>query len=186
VADDRDIIASSLEAPEAFEEIFDRHWTAVLRYARQRTGPDIGEEIAARTFLVAFEQRGKFGEAFPSAKPWLLGIATNLIHRHRRQERAHLRALKRMLVLPPQAPTDDSAKVDALGHRALLSGALATLDHRERDTFLLFALADLSYPEIALALGVPAGTVKSRINRARTRLRELIPPEVAIEDVIGD
>jgi len=186
VAEDADIIAYSLENPAAFEEIFDRHWAAVLRYARQRTGSDMGEEIAARTFLVAFEQRGKFGQKHLSAKPWLFGIATNLIHRQRRQERSHLRALQRMPKPSLESPADSSAKLDAQAQRLLLVGALDRLDQRDRDTFLLSALADLSYPEIALALDVPVGTVRSRISRARARRRELIGPEVGIDDVIGE
>jgi len=186
VVDDRDIIRSSLENPAEFEEIFDRHWATVLRYACQRTGTDAGEEIAARTFLIAFERRNKFGRGSPSAGPWLLGIATNLIRRHRRRERAYLKARRRILALPPERPTLDRPDLNKLSYRALLVQALMKLDARERDAFLLSALAGLSYPEISIALGIPIGTVRSRINRARSRLRELIGPEVAIEDVIGE
>jgi RNA polymerase sigma-70 factor (ECF subfamily) len=186
VADDQDIIASSLGDPQAFEEIFDRHWTAVLRYAQQRVGHDAGEEVAARTFLIAFEQRQRFGSGHPSAKPWLFGITTNLIHRHRRQERIHFAALRRLPNSPAEVPDDVAGKLDAQAQSAVLAGALDKLDPQNRDAFLLMALAELTYPEISVALGIPEGTVASKVNRARAKLREVIGPEKAIDDVMGE
>jgi RNA polymerase sigma factor (sigma-70 family) len=186
VAEDRDIIASSLARSEAFEAIFDRYWHVVLRYARQRVGFDVGEEIASRTFLVAFERRARFDSQRASAKPWLLGIATNLIGRHVRDEHAHFAALMRVPIEGLEHPFDDPVKFDALAQRPALVAGLIRLSAEDRNAFLLLALGDLSYPQIAEALGIPEGTVASRIHRAKGQLREGLESEVGIQDVRPD
>ena len=81
----------------AFEAVFTRHYAAVHRYAQQRVGVDAADEIAAETFLQAFDNRRRFDAAQPSARPWLLGIATNLMRRRWRDERRQLAAYARTL-----------------------------------------------------------------------------------------
>ena len=169
---DGPVIRSSLAEPARFELIFARHYETVRRYSQRRAGASSGEEIAAQTFLVAFDRRASFRPEAVSARPWLLGIATNLIRHHVRDELTHLRILSGVAPPPLPAGPDDPERLDALLLSPVLGQALEGLAPDDRDTFLLFALGDLSYFEIAEALGIPTGTVRSRIHRVRRQLRE--------------
>lgn len=166
---DATIIEQSIADPHAFSPIFERHFDAVYRYAQRRLGPSLGEEIAAETFVRAFDRRAAFDLTRVDARPWLFGIAANLMRRHWRTERRRLQALGRLEggssdLLPPE-------RID-------LAAALNSIPAREREALLLYALADLTYEEIGDALGLPVGTVRSRLSRARDRIRrhlEVIP-----------
>jgi RNA polymerase sigma factor (sigma-70 family) len=182
VVSDGELFRRSVDVPEAFEGIFERHGRAVWGYCRRRVGYDAAEEVAAQTFLVAFERRGSFDPGYDSARPWLLGIATNLIRRHLRDERAYLERNRRALVPIPAEESGVADRLDAERLRPLLIEALLALSPDDRDTFLLVAVGELSYPETAWALDVPVGTVRSRIHRARAQLRERIPGLPAIDD----
>jgi RNA polymerase sigma-70 factor, ECF subfamily len=174
---DADCLARSLSEPTAFEPISDRPFPAVHRYLHRRAGRDLADELAAQTFAIAFERRAGC-RAVGSLLPWLYGIATHLLHRSRRAELRQLRAYARSGVDHGVAYDDEAAaRVDdaALGPR--LAGALAAMRPRERDALLLYALADLSYHEIALALDVPLGTVRTWLHRAR----EVAQRELAAE-----
>lgn len=167
VPSDADCLTSSLTAPVAFEPIFDRHFAAVHRYLQRRAGRDVADELAAETFAVAFERRASC-RATGSALPWLYGIATNLLRRRRRAERRQLRAYGRSGVDRWADYEDDAvSRVDGSALDAVLARALSTMRPRERDALLLYALADLSYDEIAAALEVPIGTVRTWLHRAR-------------------
>lgn len=176
---DAQAIAASLSEPEVFAVLFDRHFDAVHAYAQRRVGPDLADEVAAETFTRAFDQRRRYDRSRDEARPWLLGIAANLLRRHWRSERRRLDAYARSTsagaadVLPPV--------------RADLAAAVKRLPRREREPLLLLAWADLSYEEIGVALGIPVGTVRSRISRARARLRgpdlEPHPPQEAPNNV---
>lgn len=169
---DAEILLRSTSDPAAFADIFERHIVAVLSYARRRVGAAAGEEIAAQTFLVAFERRATFDPSFASARPWLLGIATNIIRHHLRHERVHLAALRRVPIDAPAEQVDDPARVDAERLFPTVRKALLDLSVDDRATFLLVALGDVTYEEAARSLGIPVGTVRSRIHRARGLLRE--------------
>jgi RNA polymerase sigma-70 factor, ECF subfamily len=176
---DAEIFQRSIRDPDAFREIFERHASAVHAYARKRIGV-AGEEILAQTFLTAFEKRGRFDLSYGSARPWLLGIATNIIRHHLREEREHLRALGRVAREQPEAPVDDVARLDAQRMKPQLITALLSLSDEDRETFLLLALGQLTYEEVASALRIPIGTVRSRIHRSRTHLRERVEGRTAI------
>ena len=179
---DAEIFRRSIRDPDAFREIFERHAAAVHAYARKRIGVTAGEEILAQTFLTAFEKRTRFDTSYTSARPWLLGIATNLIRHHLREEREHLTALRRIGPERSAAPIEDDARLDADRMRPTLIDALLALTDDDRETFLLLALGQLTYEEVASALTIPIGTVRSRIHRARRHLRERIPGWTAIDD----
>lgn len=174
VPSDVDCVAQSLSEPKAFELIFDRHFRAVHTYLHRRTGRDLADDLAAETFALAFSRRASC-LASGSVLPWLYGIATNLLHRHRRAERRQLLAYSRSGVDAWASYEDDAvARVDGSSLDARLASALAAMRPRERDALLLYALADLSYEEIAFALDVPIGTVRTWLHRARlTAQREL-------------
>ena len=110
-------------------------------------------------------------------KPWLLGIASRIIKKHHAQEAAQWRSVAASISRGEH--TSDGA-IDAAGGRADASAAvralaprIAALAARDRETLLLYAWGDLTYEEIAVALGVPVGTVRSRLSRVR---RKLAPP----------
>jgi RNA polymerase sigma factor (sigma-70 family) len=142
--------------------MFDQHARDLLRYATQRVGQSYAEDIVAQTFLTAYEQRHRFDASRGDLLPWLYGICTNLLRRHRRDE---IRALKALAATKPNdvdPPTGENVDV---------ARALASLSRRQRDVLLLHAIAGLGYAEIAVALGIPLGTVRSALHRARAKVR---------------
>jgi RNA polymerase sigma-70 factor, ECF subfamily len=178
VAADAAVIAESLHRPERFAAIYDRYFAEIYRYVAGRLGPDVADDLAAETFTDAFRKRAQFQPSRGALRPWLYGIATNLVARHRRVEARRLNALARA-DRRAAADTDDladladraAARVSAQQLRKPLARALAQLPDHDRDVLLLVSLADLSYDEVAAALGIPAGTVGSRLNRARRKVR---------------
>lgn len=167
------IISRSLDEPELFALIFRRHAPVIHRYVTRRLGPSVAEDVCAEVFLAAFRQRHRYAPDRLDARPWLFGIATNLVGRQRRAEVRALRALERTGADPVtegfEAGSDARLGAEAVNRR--LAAALADLRPGYRDALLLVAWGDLTYEEIAVALGVPVGTVRSRVNRARSRMR---------------
>jgi RNA polymerase sigma factor (sigma-70 family) len=173
--DDATLIARSVAAPECFGALFDRHAPAIHRYIARRLGPDAADDLVADTFLVAFRRRGGYDAAHADARPWLYGIATRLIGRHRRDEVRFFRAIAGTGVDPAAEPIADRVtdRIAAQAARRELAAALAGLSQAQRDVLLLVA-SGLGYEEAALALGVPPGTVSSRLARARRAVREAL------------
>jgi RNA polymerase sigma factor (sigma-70 family) len=182
---DGDLIAASVEEPPRFVEVFERHFQSIYRYALRRAGEGSADDIASETFLVAFAKRGSFRVEQADARPWLFGIATNLMRRRRRDEERMLRAYGQIAA---RGEADDhaaaDARVDAQRLQAQIARALLKLRPPERDALLLTAWAELTYQEAASALNVPVGTVRSRLSRARRRVRkELGLPDPEQEDL---
>jgi RNA polymerase sigma factor (sigma-70 family) len=176
---DGELIAASVPAGEQFAAVFDRHARTVHRYLARRAGTAAADDLLAQTFLVAFETRARYDASRPDALPWLYGIATNVLRRARRDEIRLYRALARSGVGPDApSPADGVAdRVDARAATAALAGVLAGLAAGDRDVLLLVAWGGLSQDEVALALELPLGTVKSRLHRARTQLRAALSTE---------
>jgi RNA polymerase sigma factor (sigma-70 family) len=173
---DGELIAGSCDDPKLYAAIFDRHAGTVFRFLIRRVGRDTADELLGETFRIAFERRSSFDTTRPDARPWLYGIATHLVARHRRTEARRLKATARLVL---DAPADSVAEgvadaVDAGAAWPLVVEAIAELPDGERDALLLLVWEELSYEDIALALEIPVGTVRSRLNRARGRLRELM------------
>ncbi|AWS40120.1 RNA polymerase sigma factor [Streptosporangium sp. 'caverna'] len=178
---DAEVIRLSLSDPERFAEIFHRYFAAIHRYASARLGVSAADDIAAETFLAAFRQRERYDLSRRDARAWLFGIATNLIRRHRRDEVRLYRALERARdASGAGVPAADPADTDFAQRR--LAGALAVLKAGDREALLLIAYGELSYAEAADALGIPPGTVGSRLNRARKRVREVLNTDVATKE----
>ena len=150
--------------PQRFHAVVDRHFDAVAAFLARRVGPDTAQDLSQEVFVTAFRKRAKFDPAYGSARPWLLGIANNAVASHRREERRQLELLQRAIALPEPVITP----VDGLDPHLYVG--LTALNRRDRDALLLHAWGELSYDEIAVALGVPVGTVRSRIHRARRQL----------------
>jgi RNA polymerase sigma factor (sigma-70 family) len=172
-------IAASVEAPSAFATVFERHHAVIHRYLARRLGADLADELAADVFATAFAKRGRYDASFGDARPWLFGIATRLARKHTRREVRQLHAYARTGVDPAAPSHDDrvAAETDSAAAGPALAAALASLPRAERDVLVLYAWADLSYPEIAAALSISPGTVKSRLHRARRRVRESLKGE---------
>jgi RNA polymerase sigma-70 factor (ECF subfamily) len=174
--DDAAIIAVSHADPTSFGSIFDRHYDAVWRYLTSRVGSGLADDLAAETFLSAFRSRRRFDRGATSARPWLFGIAANHVRHHQRSEVRRLRAYARVHDdgVHEDGTTDVDDRLDAVHRRGALADALSRLSTRDRDVVTLIAWADLTYEETAAALGIPVGTVRSRLHRARRQLRELL------------
>jgi RNA polymerase sigma-70 factor (ECF subfamily) len=175
---DAQVIKASLTEPARFGELFDRHATIVYRYLVRRVSVDEAELILGEVFRVAFEKREKYDCERPNARPWLYGIATNLLAHHRRSEARRISATARLL--SQRGPVDDVTdevveRLDAVELWPLVAEAVGSLPEGERDALLLYVWEELSYDEIAAALDIPVGTVRSRLHRARQLLRELDP-----------
>jgi RNA polymerase sigma factor (sigma-70 family) len=162
-------------APEEFGELFERHARPVYNYLFRRTADwALAEDLTSVVFLEAWRRRRDVRLEGDRALPWLLGVATNVLRNRRRSQRRYHAALERV----PRERADDFAD-DADGRlddqrrtRGVLR-ELSNLPKREQDVVALCLWADLSYEDAAVALGVPVGTVRSRLSRARARLREL-------------
>ena len=173
---DARVIEQSWTQPERFAAIFERYFGQIHQYLAGRVGGKTADDLAAEVFVVAFAQRERYDLARGCARPWLYGIATNLIGTHWRQEQRRYRALARTDARQV-SPSDEDLVADRVSASAVgpaLAAALAALEAGDRDVLLLVALADLGNGEVAQALGIPYGTVGSRLNRARKRLREAL------------
>ncbi|WP_410657211.1 RNA polymerase sigma factor [Amycolatopsis sp. lyj-112] len=180
---DADLAAGFPQDPELFIEVHDRYFTVIYRYIAGRLGAQVAEDVAAETFLVAFDRRATFDVTRGDLRAWLFGIATNLVAGHRRKEARHYRALSR-LDQPVAAEGHEGRVVASMAPRLLSPGlgkALARLSAGERDVLLLVALAELDYAEVAAALGISPGTVGSRLHRARKKLTPVLAREALDE-----
>lgn len=162
---------------EEFAAVYDRYAPMLYRYAVRRLGSGPAEDAVSETFLAAFRNWHRYDPGRAGVRPWLFGILTREISHWRREEASRYRALATM---PPTGPVGDPAErvsetVSAAAARAALGTGLARLSPAERDVLLLVAWSDLSYPEVADVLGIPVGTVASRLHRARRALREHLP-----------
>ncbi|MER7170524.1 RNA polymerase sigma factor [Streptomyces mesophilus] len=178
---DAEVVHRSLAQPELFALLYDRYAPDIHRYAARRLGDGAADDLTAETFLAAFRTRSRYDLSRENARPWLYGIAANLIGKQRRAEIRGLRALARTGADPVAESWVDRAdsRVVAQSAHAPLAGALAGLSGGDRHVLLLVAWADLSYPEVAEALGIPLGTVRSRLNRARRKVRSALGADPA-------
>jgi RNA polymerase sigma-70 factor (ECF subfamily) len=175
--EDADLIGRSLHGDgEAFEALFHRHYPEIHRFLRARVGSDAADDLAAETFTTAFRRRGDYDLCHREARPWLYGIAVNLLRAHRRAEQRWLRGRAHLAGADPAGsePGISSATAEAL--------LALTLD--ERNLILLFAWVDLSYEQLSAVLDVPVGTIRSRLNRTRGKLRRHLaaPSQAALAE----
>jgi RNA polymerase sigma-70 factor, ECF subfamily len=163
-------------AGEAFGELFERYADRVYAHCFSRTGSwSMAEDLTSAVFLEAWRKRNEVRFSGESVLPWLLGVANNATRNAQRTLRRHGLLLAK---LPPPEQEDDiaadaAARVDQERLARHLLCAMADLRQSEREVLALCDWAGLSYAEAAVALGVPLGTVRSRLSRARRRLRDL-------------
>lgn len=140
----------------------------------------MADDLLSETFLIAFRRRDRYRNVGVGVRAWLFGIATNLVRQHVRAEVRRYRALAQ--VPAPEPAEDDPVErlhAQAMGGR--IAEVLAELKARDRDALLMLAWAGLSYAEIAAVQGVPVGTIRSRLNRARQLTRAALSVEFAEE-----
>lgn len=167
--DDDPIAVGPCGGADAFAAVYERHGPAVVRYLTRRLGSDVGEDAAHDVFVRAFRLRAGYDAARGSVAGWLFGIALNVASEHRRAEGRRLRALERLAGSTPRSAPDAPAGLDL---SPTLARALRRLPAKEREALLLVVWGECTYDEAAAALGVPVGTVRSRISRARTTLQD--------------
>jgi RNA polymerase sigma-70 factor (ECF subfamily) len=158
-------------------ELFERYGSRLHRYCAGRVGQAAAEDVVSETFLLAHENLATFDAERGSVEAWLYGIATNLLHRRRRDEVRGLRALART-GLDPLIEENHAerviARTDASSSYRQLAAALARLPARQRDVLLLYAIGELTHAEIAVALNIPLGSAQSALFRARKKIRATV------------
>lgn len=164
---------------EAFGDLYEHHARAVQTYCLWRTADlQVAEDATATVFLEAWRKRHRLTLSTDSAAPLLLGIANNVVRHQWRSQRRYRDALDRIGnvgQVPGDLETEAIARVDAIQQVREGGEAIRQLPRREREVLALLAWSELSYGEIADALGLPIGTVRSRIARARDRLGDAFP-----------
>jgi RNA polymerase sigma factor (sigma-70 family) len=164
---------------EAFGDLYERHARAVQSYCLWRTADlQAAEDATATVFLEAWRKRGRLTLTTDSAAPLLLGIANNVVRRQWRSQRRYRDTLERVRnvgQVPGDLEAEAIARVDAMQQLRDGGEAIRRLPRREREVLALVAWSDLTYSEIAAALSLPVGTVRSRLARARTRLGDAFP-----------
>lgn len=181
---DAQIIERSLHTPELFGSIFDRHVDDIHRYLNRRAGRDNADGLVGDVFRIAFENRARYLTERDSALPWLYGIAANVLRQHARGEHRRRRLIDKVGAATVLFPVhrDDGDRLHGWQELDAVLDALEQLPAVEREAVLLFAWEDLTYEAIAVAQDVPVGTVRSRLNRARGRIRELVGDERQEDD----
>jgi RNA polymerase sigma-70 factor (ECF subfamily) len=166
-----------MTAPEDFEAVFREHFAPVHRFIARRVGKGLAEDLAAEVFATAYRRRAAYQPERGSLRPWLYGIAANVVRGHWRDEQ-QLLELDARLARDSLGPPSAAEFCDAADKRVIaatlaprIAGALAALNSDQREVLLLHAWADLSHEEIAHALGIAQGTARSRLSRARAALR---------------
>jgi RNA polymerase sigma factor (sigma-70 family) len=187
VTDDTRAVLASLDDPDQFSVIFERHHRVVWTYIARVAGRDVADDLAGEVFTTAFRFRERFDPERGEVSSWLYGIATNLVRMQLRSDGRARRAFVRAAAdqgsaADPTGLVDDAAELAALARR--IRGAMSRLERADRELFILFAWEQLSYAEISDGLQIPVGTVRSRLSRARARLRALMDmPDRAPDDI---
>jgi RNA polymerase sigma factor (sigma-70 family) len=181
--DDARQVELSVRDPECFGVVFDRYFAEIHRYVARRLGRDAADDVAGEVFLAAFRSRRRFDADRGTVRAWLYGIVTNHMSAYHRQEVRAYRVMERAGLQSAEEGHADrvAERVDAGVAGRELAGALATLPRGDREVLLLVALGGLSHADVAAALGIPYGTVGSRLNRVRKKLRGLASVALEIE-----
>jgi RNA polymerase sigma-70 factor (ECF subfamily) len=163
--------------PASFEEVFDEYHAAIWRYLARLRGATLADDLAGEVFVAAFKGRERFDPARGSLRAWLYGIASNVARTQARKEHRRRGATERAAVGAVEAVSPIDTAIDDLASQDQLQRVRAALGHlpaADRELVVLYAWEELSYEEIAAVLEIKVGTVKSRLARARARLRELV------------
>lgn len=175
-------------SPDAWDELFVRHHRAIYNYCFRRTGQwSAAEDLTSAVFLEAWRRRTEARPRVATALPWLYGIATLLTRNHHRTLRRYRDALERVPAPEPGADVADdvAARVDAERDAVRVAALLRRLPRADREVLELAATGRLDHAQIAAALDIPVGTVKSRLSRARRRLSERLDQDISDRAALG-
>lgn len=175
---DGDLLAMAGSAPEAFGELFRRHSRSVYAYCARRTGNlDLAEDLTSVVFMQAFRCRRKLQLSNASALPWLIGVANNVVRNADRSLRRYRSALDRIPLPPNGASSEEDAMEQLRAQEALASAleAISALAQGEQDVVFLVLWSEFTYADTATALGIPVGTVRSRLASARAKFKASVP-----------
>jgi RNA polymerase sigma factor (sigma-70 family) len=175
---DAEYLVRSLSQPQEFSVLYTRHSPVVFRFLARQTDRQAAEDLLAEVFVTAFRIRERYDGSTPDARAWLLGIAVNTARHHHRAQSRFVRLRQRVSGHGDRTSGDDlgiDQRLDAEATRPQVEAALTELTSSHREVLLLCA-CDLNYDEMAEALDVPVGTIRSRLSRARTHMRELLGP----------
>ena len=181
-------VVTSVEHPHRFEAVFGQYHRTIYEYLARAVGPDRADEYAGDVFVAAFAARARYDPELGSVRAWLFGIAANVRHTRARSDARGRRAWGRV---GGERNAEGGFEVVEEGldfgrRLAWVAEFLRQLSETDRDVLVLYAFNELSYPEIARALDIEVGTVRSRLARARGRLRELIAASGEVLDGSGD
>ncbi|MFJ9099717.1 RNA polymerase sigma factor [Streptomyces sp. NPDC102405] len=170
--------------PDAFAELYDQCARSVYNHAFRLTADwSVAEDVMAATFMEAWRRRASIEADGGSLRPWLLGIATNVARSHYRSNRRYRAAAGAAAAAGADEVADHAeetaGRVDDRRRIAATLTALGSLKRPEREVLVLCLWEGLEYADAARALGIPIGTVRSRLSRARGRLRKLAEVELA-------
>ncbi|MFI8075663.1 RNA polymerase sigma factor [Streptomyces sp. NPDC086033] len=170
--------------PDAFAELYDQCARSVYNHAFRLTADwSVAEDVMAATFMEAWRRRASIEAEGGSLRPWLLGIATNVARSHYRSNRRYRAAAGAAAAAGADEVADHAeetaGRVDDRRRIAATLTALGSLKRPEREVLVLCLWEGLEYADAARALGIPVGTVRSRLSRARGRLRKLAEVELA-------
>ena len=175
---DSELLAMAGSKPEAFGELFKRYSRSVYAYCARRTGNlDLAEDLTSVVFMEAFRLRRTLQLSNASALPWLIGVANNVVRNADRALRRYRSALDRIPV-PVDGASSEENTMERLGAQEALAGALeaiSTLTQGEQDVVLLVLWSEFTYADAATAIGVPVGTVRSRLASARAKFKDSAP-----------
>jgi RNA polymerase sigma factor (sigma-70 family) len=174
--DDATLMRAALTDPACFGALFDRHFTAIYRFCERRVGRSMAEDLAGETFRRAFEARHSYDLSRPSALPWLYRIALNLVRDALRARAAEDRAYARLHAQAgagwPSENDQPARRAEDRADLAVLARLLLAEPQQDVEALFLHVWDGLSYLDVATALGVPVGTVRSRLSRLRHRLEQ--------------
>ena len=177
-AADGDLLAMAGSEPEAFGELFKRHSRSVYAFCARRTGNfDLAEDLTSVVFMEAFRRRRTLKLSNTSALPWLFGVANNVVRNADRSLRRYRSALDRIPVPANGMSSEEDAMERLRAQEALASAleAMSALRQGEQDVVLLVLWSEFSYVDAATALGIPVGTVRSRLASARAKFKDSAP-----------
>ena len=178
-----------LDHQAVFTDAFVEHAPRLLRYISRQVTQTEAEDVLGETFCIAWQTRHRYRPQQGPLIGWLFGIATNVLRRHKR---TWLRSTAAAARLPRDTTAvSDTAdrvadRVDASASSRAIADVVAELEERDRDVLLLSSWGQLDHGEIALALDIPVGTVRSRLHRARQRILASLPPDATASDLPGD
>jgi RNA polymerase sigma-70 factor (ECF subfamily) len=171
--------ADQVMSADEFAARYDEHHVAVFRFAARRLGPETAEDVVAEAFTIAWARIASFDPARGEFVSWLFGIVTNVISRHHRQETRQWRAFSKVGVHGTDSFDEELAnRLDADVRWPHVASLLAEMSGQDRDVLLLHVWQEMTYQQVADTLGIPVGTVRSRIARARGRLAAASAPVV--------